>query len=79
MKERDGDIIISLAVSPFVGQMVISTLQAGISFLQTLPELVTPLKTGALFISAQLSTDAVSALRKMWVLDCESHSVEART
>ena len=31
---------------------------------------------GALFISAQLSTDAVSALRKVWVLinyDCRSN------
>ena len=34
--------------------------------LQTLPELVTP--AGALFISAELSTDAVSILRKVWVL-----------
>ena len=40
------------------------TLRAPLSgtFLQTLPDLVTPL------ISAQLSTDAVSALRKVWVL-----------
>ena len=39
------------------------TLRASLfgTFLQTLPE-------GALFISAQLSTDAVSALRKVWVL-----------
>ena len=40
------------------------TLRASLSgtFLQTLPDLVTPL-----FISSQLSTDAVSALRKVWV------------
>ena len=45
------------------------TLRASLSgtFLQTLPDLVTPLK-GALFISAQLSSDAVSALRKVRVL-----------
>ena len=44
---------------------VLGTLRASLSgtFLQTLPGLV-----GALFISAQLSTDAVSALRKVWVL-----------
>ena len=41
------------------------TLRASLSgtFLQTLPDLITPLK-GALFISAQLSSDAVSALQK---------------
>ena len=38
------------------------------TFLQTLPDLVTPLKGHALFISAQLSSDAVSALRKVRVL-----------
>ena len=38
------------------------------TFLQTLPDLVTPLKGHSIFISAQLSTDAVSALRKVWVL-----------
>ena len=50
------------------------------TFLQTLPELVTPLN-GALFISAQLSTEAVSALRKVWVLIrlWKHHSVKART
>ena len=43
----------------------VGTLQASLSStsLQTLPDLVTPLK-GHSFISAQLSTDAVSALRK---------------
>ena len=44
-------------------------------FLQTMPDLVTPLKGPSIFISAQLSTDAVSALRKLWVLiieDCGS-------
>ena len=47
-----------------------TTLRASLSgnFLQTLPDLVTPLKGHVLFISAQLSTDAVSALRKVWVL-----------
>ena len=46
------------------------TLRASLSgtFLQTLPDLVTP--QGVLFISAQLSTDAVSALRKVCVLIC---------
>ena len=45
------------------------TLRATLSgtFLQILPDLVTPLN-GALFISPQLSTEAVSALRKVWVL-----------
>ena len=45
------------------------TLRASLSgtFLQTLPDLVTPPLKGH-FISAQLSTDAVSALRKVWVL-----------
>ena len=38
------------------------------TFLQTLPELVTPLIEGALLVSAQLSTDAVSALRKVGAL-----------
>ena len=85
------------------------TLPASLSgtFLQTLPELVTPLKghshtpsiafrhlppnparfgyatEGALFISAQLSTDAVSALRKVWVLytntTVEEPSAQERT
>ena len=46
------------------------------TFLQTLPDLVTPLKGHSIFISTQLSTDAVSALRKVWVLinyDCGSN------
>ena len=40
------------------------TLRASLSgtFLQTPPELVTPLKEHLVFISAQLSTDAVSAI-----------------
>ena len=38
------------------------------TFLQTLPDLVTYATEGALFISAQLSTDAVSALRKVWLV-----------
>ena len=37
------------------------------TFLQTLPDLVRP-PEGALSIFAQLSSDAVSALRKVWVL-----------
>ena len=47
------------------------TLPASLSgtFLQIGNQLVTPLKAWALFTSAQLpSTDAVSALRKLWVL-----------
>ena len=59
------------------------TLQASLSgtFLQTLPEMITPLKGHALFISMQLSTDAVSSLRKVWVLIrlWKQHSVQART
>ena len=45
------------------------TLRASLSgtLLQTLPDLVTPLN-GHSFISAQLSTDAVSALRTVRVL-----------
>ena len=53
------------------------TLRAPLSgtFLQTLPDLVTPLKGHSFFISAQLSSDAVSALRKVRVLikDCGSN------
>ena len=49
-----------------------ATLQDLVSgtFLQTLPDLVTPLivTEGAIFISTQLSTDALSALQKVWVL-----------
>ena len=46
------------------------TLQALLSgtFLQTLQDLITPLKGHSLFF-AQLSTDLVSALRKVWVLN----------
>ena len=47
------------------------TLRASLSgtFLQILPDLVAPLKGHSVFISApQLSSDAVSALRKVWVL-----------
>ena len=48
--------------------MAVDTLLALLSgtFLQTLPELVTPLKGHSL--SAQLSTDAVKAFRNVWVL-----------
>ena len=60
-----------------------TTLRASLSgtFLQTLPDLVTPLKGHALFISAQLSTEAVTALRKVWVLIrlWKQHSVWAYT
>ena len=38
------------------------------TFLQTLPLRIGYAIAGALFISAQLSTDAVSALRKVWLL-----------
>ena len=38
------------------------------TFLQTLPESAVPLNAGELCISTQLSTDAVSALRKVWIL-----------
>ena len=50
------------------GVRVERTLRASLSgtFLQTLPDLVTPLKGH--FISAQLSSNAVSALRKVPVL-----------
>ena len=54
---------------PDRGYMVCIALLALLSstFLQTLPELVAPLN-GAFFISMQLSTDAVSTLRKVWEL-----------
>ena len=54
------------------------TLEASLSgsFLKALPELVTPLLEEAIdLISEHLSTDAVSAPRKVWPLN----SVEART
>ena len=46
------------------------TLRASLSgtFLQTLTDLVTPQKGHSISISAQLSTDAVCALQKVWVL-----------
>ena len=57
------------------------TLRTSLSdtFLQTLPDLVTPLN-GALFISAQLSSDAVSAsvLRKVRVLGSNIASKHVR-
>ena len=45
-----------------------STLRASLSgtFLHNLPELVTPLKGHSFSNSARLSSDAVSALRKVW-------------
>ena len=48
--------------------LVIVALRAPLSctFLQTLPELVTPLKGHSFSITAQLSTDAVSAPPKGW-------------
>ena len=58
---------------------ILLTLQALLSgaFLQTLPKLVMPL----LLISAQLSSNAVSALRKVWVLTTlwKQHSIETQT
>ena len=58
-----------------------ATLRASLSgtFLQTLPDLATPLKGHS--ISAQLSTDAVSALGKVWVLVrlWKQPSAQART
>ena len=56
---------------------VFSTLRASLSgtFLQILPELVTPLK-GTAFFSARLSTDAVSVLRKVWVQNYDDGNVE---
>ena len=58
------------AISDFQKVWVLITLRASLSgtFLQTLPDLLTPLKGHSIFISAQLSTDAVSDLRKVWVL-----------
>ena len=57
---------------------ILLTLPASLSgtFLQTLPKLVMPL----LLISAQLSNDAVSALRKVWVLTTlwKQHSIETQ-
>ena len=57
-------------ITSCVSAKVFLTLRASLSgtFLQTLPDLVTPLKEHSIFISAQLSTDAVSALRKVLVL-----------
>ena len=51
------------------GYTTYSTLQASLSgtYLQTLPELVTSLKGCSLF-PCSLSTNAVSALQKLWVL-----------
>ena len=48
------------------------------TFLQTLPLRTRYAIAGALCISAQLSTDAVSALRKVWMLIrlWKQHSVE---
>ena len=63
--------------------MVVGTHQASLSgtFLQTLPDLHGYATEGALFISAQLSTDAVSGLRKVWVLIrlWKQPSAQART
>ena len=69
--------------SPDVHLIPPLTLRAPLSgtFLQTLPDLVTPLK-GALFIFAQLSTDAVSALPKGFCTDLrlwKQPSTQART
>ena len=53
-----------------IGSIGLSALRASLSgsFPQTLPELHGYATEGALFIFAQQSTDAVSALRKVWVL-----------
>ena len=57
---------VQITQNTYIGMKVTegTALRASLSgtFLQSLPELVTPLK-GELFISAQLSTDAVSAFR----------------
>ena len=63
-------LFLSSAVCDFFrsgGRQSACTLRASLSgiFLQTLPELVTPLNRHSMFISGQLSTDAVSALRKV--------------
>ena len=56
-----------VSITPKEREFIIRpTLRAG-TFLQTLPDLVTATE-GAFFISAQLSSDAVSALRKVQVL-----------
>ena len=51
------------------------------TYLQTLPNWTGYATDGALFISAQLSTDAVSSLRQVWVLIrlWKQHSADART
>ena len=51
-----------------VSEQLVHTSLSGTSYHQTLPELVTLLKGHSIFIFALLSTDAVSALRKVWVL-----------
>ena len=57
-------LALTIATSPGMAYMARATLRASLSgtFLQILPDLVTPLK-GASLISAQLSTDAVSKVR----------------
>ena len=68
LKSSCSIVVVQLPV-PDRGYMVCIAFLALLSstFLQTLPELVAPLN-GAFFISMQLSTDAVSTLRKVWVL-----------
>ena len=69
--KHDATIHILFNTSPAKSQ---ATLQASLSrtFLQTLPELLSPLKGHS--ISTQLSSDTVSALQKVLVLirNCES-------
>ena len=58
-------------VTSLKGLSVLRTSLSG-TFLQTLPELVTDATKGTHLISAQLSTDAVSALIRPW----KQHSVQ---
>ena len=66
------------------GVYVVRKLLASLSgtFLQTLPDLVTPLKGHALFIalfiSAQLSTDAVSNLAPKHAREYEKHPPQVK-
>ena len=76
---REGQSDVALGVSIRSGATLEATLQASLSgtFLQTLPAT----EGAQLLISAQLSTDAVSALRKVWVLirPLKRQTLQART
>ena len=63
LEEGAGKRCSECEVTPFSEHRLISS-----TFLQTPPDLVALLKGTLDFISEQLSTDAVSALRKVWVL-----------